>query len=140
MLCLRNDGASSPPSRGASFLQRLNQNQRRLSVIWGLFSSSVGKVSKNNHVTAFLLTANSIKVGLLINFVVSQCAIFEQHKNVFTLSVAFVAHSQVFLCVHQLPKCQGWGRPQEHLGPQTSSCRQGNGGPEKGADLFGVTH
>lgn len=95
-------------------------------MIWGLFSSLVGKVSKNNHVIAFLLTANSIKVGLLINFVFSQCTIFEQHKDVFTLSVAFAAHGQVFLSVCQPPRYQGWRRPQEHLGPSSSFCRQGN--------------
>jgi hypothetical protein len=70
-----------------------------------LFSSEVGKVSKNNHFIVVLLTANSIKVVFLINLSVSHCTAFELNKNIlFILCLSLEASSQVFLDIHQFPK------------------------------------
>lgn len=91
-------------------------NPGRLIVILGLFSSQVGKVSKNNHFIVFLLSANSIKVVLLINVVASQCAICEPNKNVlFTPSAAPATRSQGSVRLNQLLKCQ------RQMGSQRSS-------------------
>lgn len=102
-------GEDSLPTPGASLLQRLHQNGGSgvLLVTLGLFSAEVGKVSKNNHFIVFLLSANSIKLVLLINFIVSQCVIFGLNKNVLLgLSVVLAAPSHIFLSIQQLPKCQ----------------------------------
>lgn len=73
MLCLGNDGGNGPPHHERSFIPAAattpGPGEAHCDV--GLFSYDVGKVSKNNHFIVFLLTANSIKVVLLINLVVS---------------------------------------------------------------------